>query len=706
MRRGISTGRMQTVVLFMLAGFIVVAFRAQYLSVTVADEHLARGAWRTVSVVDVEGPRGGIVDRDGRPLAESVLAYSLILDPRHFFLHERDRLPALERIVAGRGRLDPDRLAAWATAEVASLPRSFIVERQVPPIEAEQLMADLRAERVSALYLMPEYRRVYPQRTLAGHTVGFTQHLGGQGLAGMERTFDADLQGRRLSWTVERDISRRPFLRDEAPDLASAAGHTVVLTLDIPLQRHVERELARTVAEYEAESGVVIVSRPGTGEILAMASWPPVDPNRGQREPQDAWLHPAVARVYEPGSTAKSFTFAMAFERSIIDHDTEIDTANGRLRVGGHWVRDIRREPSLPAWRAMALSSNIASLRIGMEIPAADFRAGLVDFGFGARPGTGLPGESAGLLRRTPWRDIEHANIAFGHGYAASPLQLHMATAAIANGGVRMRPWLVRSVVDTAGEPVHEFGPETAVRVVSREAAEQTTRTLIAATRGDGTGVRAAIPGFAVAGKTGTGELFNPETGQYEEDVLASFAGFAPAESPEVVVTVQILRPNRDIGYFGGVVAAPLFSRVTAEALRTLGVFPDPPAADPSAAGRPPSRDGAIAGTAEPPDQPAPSDADVLDQLAEGQGPVVFDAPRPRGSMRVPDLLGLPAWQAVARATDEGWDVELEGAGRVASQQPPPGERTPEPGTLVLLLTGDHDSPQGAAPESRAEVGP
>lgn len=683
----VSDARMHTVVSVLLIGFIVVAFRAQHLSVTVAEENRARGGWRTVSTVEVEGPRGPVVDRAGRALAESVLAYTLVVDPRHFFTHERDRLPELVRLVGGRGRLTQERLDTWARMEVRELPRSFVVERRLSPARAQELMSALGGVRISALYLLPEYQRVYPQRSVAGHTVGFVQRTGGEGLAGVERTWNEALQGRTVSWTVERDVTRRAFLWDEPPDLSRAAGHTVELSLDLGLQRYVEQVLTNTVQRYEAESGVVIVSRPQSGELLAMAAWPPVDPNLAHGDNPEAWLHPGVAQAWEPGSTAKSFTFAMAFERGLIGQDTMIDTGNGRVRVGGHWVRDVRREASLPAWRVMALSSNIGSLRIGMQIDPPAFREGLVAFGFGSRPGTGLPGETAGLLRRTPWREIEHANIAFGHGFAASPLQVHMATAALANDGVRMRPILVRRVLDAAGEPVEVFGPVEVGRVVSAQAARETVRTLIAATQPDGTGVRAAVPGFVVAGKTGTGELFNPETGRYEQEYLSSFAGFAPAEDPQVVVTVQVVRPNKRIGYFGGVVAAPLFAEVAAESLRHLGIVPSP-------------ADGAT--SLESLARIQPTGAAVPDQgLAEssvasldGDGPIEVDAARPVGP-RMVDLRGRTAWEVMHLAGEEGFTVHLVGSGRVLHQWPEPGAPLEDGGVVRVELGGVSDRGRG-----------
>lgn len=668
------TWRLLVVVACMMGAFVAVTLKSYYLQVVVAAEHLERGDWRHLTERIVEAPRGTIVDADGRELAQSLHAPSLVFDPRFFFMHEADRAPELLHVLRDLEYFDQERFDAWSVANPTELPQYFLLERRMWPVRAEAYLDELRAAGIRSVYPIPEYRRVYPYRELAGHTVGMVSTDGRQGVSGVERVLDDMLRGGEVRWQVLRDSDRRSYLLEEPPDVRDAAGATVTLTLEAPLQRFVEDALSDTIEHFNAESGVVVVSRVATGEVVAMASWPPFNPNTLGESDDVAWSNPAVAHVFEPGSTAKIFTFAAAFDAGLLSLNEDIDCHGGRLSIGGYQISDTHRDHLVPAWQVMQHSSNIGAIEIGMRMSQQQHFDYLRAFGFGERSGGGFAGEAAGFIPRPRWAEVGHATISFGHGFNLTPLQLNMATAAIANDGVLMTPIIVREVRDVQGNVLLVNEPTPRRRVVSDEAADLTRRALETVVEQDGTGTRAAVEGFRVAGKTGTAELIDPETGRYVHEYLSSFTGFVPSDAPEFAITVMISRPDRSIGYYGGAVAAPLFREVAAEALTLEGVFPEGGTATTLATPAP-----RVAPAAEPTADMAP----LVERSDVAQGRA-WEAPLVPGV--TPDLRGRWVMEAVSRASASGATLRVHGAGRIVRQEPAPLAPVPDSGVIEVWL--------------------
>ena len=652
--------RLAIVSAFFLAGFVVLLVRAWFLHVVLAEEHLERGGWRTVSDVRVVTPRGGIYDRRGAPLAESVESRHLVLDVRHLFGTSRDRLAAFEALVAGLDGYDSAQFREWAASPLDELTRNHTLARHLSPEAAADIQREARRIGVISLRAERVYRRIYPAGELAGNLVGFVDRDGVQGRAGVEAGMNQLLSGSEITYQVQRDRSRDPYLFEQLPDFAAARGAGVALTIDGRLQGYVENVLARTVERYNAQEAMAVVSDVRTGELLSIGTWPPFDPRTPFDHPEDRiWVSHALGHAYEPGSTCKIFTFAAALNEGLIEYDTPIDCEGGEVYIDEERVRDTHREDVIPAWKVLQVSSNIGALKMGLAMEDDVHEGYLRAFGFGSAPALGVSGTANGLLVPGPWIDIVQANMSFGHGFSASIVQVNLATATVANDGLRMRPMLVREIQHGDGR-VERIEPESIAQVVRPEVARQVTQALeMVVHHEDGTGQRAAIPGQRVAGKTGTANLVDMERGGYLREYLASFTGYFPAEAPRWAITVWVLRPDTSIGFYGGEVAAPVFRRIGEEVLRLYG-------AD-DLASQAPSVGAAVQAIDPLPVRPAASaDTHAIDA--------------------VPDLSGLRLREAIARLERRGLDVEVHGAGRVLAQRPAPGTVARRGERVVLEL--------------------
>ena len=679
--------RVLAVVVPMLIALIAVAHRASHIANVEAEEVLRRGAWMTQHEVSLQGPRGSIVDRDGRVLAQSLTRYRLALDTRHFFQHHGEHWPVLQALLLAHDLADPARMHGWTRARAEELPRYVALRGEFSEDEVREMLAPLRAHGIRSVYPEARHQRAYPHEAVAGHVLGFARPDQQEGNAGIEFALNDALQGRWVTYTVHRDAARRAYLMADVPDLRHAQGDEVVLTLDLPLQRLVEQELAATVDHHGAQGGSVIVSVPDTGEILAMASWPPVDPNHARRFPLSAWQNPAVSHAYEPGSTGKVFTAAIALEQGIATPSSSWNGHHGRYRAAGHLFSDTKPQGWMDMVRAMQISSNIVFVQVGLRMQDVVLREGLTRFGIGQQPRSGLPGETAGLLRATPWREIERANVSFGHGYAISAMQLHRAICVVANRGVDVPQRIVRGT-RSAGGALRLVETPAPRRVLSEAVAEQTHELIASVSQGDGTGRRAAVPGYTVAGKTGTAEMFNAQLGRYEDAFVASFTGYVEGEGPLLAITVMVVRPSAGNGHTGGSVAAPLFGRVARHGLQRLGQ-PMAPAA------------------AQPPRQAQSPEAQSVGDTGEGGAALAAGASDaaiiPAGSevVTVPATQGMPVRQAALALHGAGLVARVQGVGRVATSVPPAGQRVVAGTHVVLTL----ETPQTALREARQSRG-
>lgn len=530
-----------------IAGVTVQLVRVQTVR---APSLQAESRSQAVHQVRVPAIRGAILDRSGAPLAVSTPVPSVYALPQEV-VASPDQLRRLAAVL--------ERDAGELRQRLASSSPFVYLERQVPPQVAERV----KALGLPGVATVREYRRYYPAGEVAAHLVGFAG-VDGHGLEGVELAFDETLSGRPGKRLVERDALGRDIrtLRVTRP---VEPGRALRLSIDGRLQYTAYQAVKEAVRRHGAKAGMAVVLDPETGEVLALVNVPSYNPNHLDGTTAARRRNRAVTDALEPGSIFKPFNVAAALEAGLVDPETMINCEEGLMRVGGNRVHDSHPLGRVTVRKVIQKSSNIGAAKIALEQDNDQLWRQLRDFGFGLRPGSGFPGETRGILhppRR--WQRFDRATLGFGHGIAVSALQVARAYATLANGGVR-RPVSLQRVAaeaEVAGE-----------RVLSRETARQVKRMLNLVVSPEGTGQRAAVPGFRVAGKTGTAQ--KPGPGGYQEGkYLASFAGFAPVNDPSLVTVVMLDEPDEP--YYGGVVAAPVFRRIMAQGLRLRRVQPDP----------------------------------------------------------------------------------------------------------------------------------
>jgi cell division protein FtsI (penicillin-binding protein 3) len=612
------------------------------------ERQASRQSERTINL---DPRRGAIVDRSGHPLAVSVDAESIYAVPQD--------IEDAAGTAAALGRaLSLDAAARKELQATLEKTRAFVwVRRKVDPTVARAV----RALQLDGVGFLTENRRYYPQRELAAHVIGYVG-LDNTGMSGIEYAFENAIRGHAATVLIRTDARRRALDHTEKP---STEGHTVVLTIDEPIQHVVERELERSVQETGSIAGVAVVMDPRTGEILALANRPTFNPNKFGAYPSSRWRNRAVADAYEPGSMFKIITAAAGLEEKVVDPDEMIDCGHGFLEVAGIRINDHKVFDQLSFRDVMAKSSDVGVARVAQRLGRDNFNRYLRHFGFGAATGVELPGESGGLLRPlNRWSALSLPTLSFGQEIGVTALQMTAAVAAVANGGYLMKPTIIRQIEDREGRVVRE-ARATAVRRVLDPATTDRLTDILRGVVLKGTGHRAAIPGYAVAGKTGTAQKVEPG-GKYSMiDHVASFVGFVPASRPALVVLVSLDTPKGPANE-GGDVAAPLFARIAEPALRRLAVPPDDPDRVLRATG-PPGDDVHLAAY-----EPVPA--------ASPTGPAE------PGFM--PDLRGTSAREGATSAARLGLIVELKGSGRVVKQAPEPGAEIEAGMTCVLQLGG------------------
>jgi cell division protein FtsI (penicillin-binding protein 3) len=421
--------------------------------------------------------------------------------------------------------------------------------------------------------MVMEGRRFYPKGPLLAHVLGFVG-MDGIGLEGLERRYETQLHGEKRMTILQRDaLGRTVFpkgLREQVP----AAGHALTLTIDEVIQYIAEKELEQAVDHSRAKSGTIIVLEPQSGAILAMAVSPRFDPNAVAALTADRWRNRALTDTYEPGSTMKVVVAAAALEERVMMPGSMLFGENGRMTVASTTIHDHEKLGWMTFAEMIQKSSNIGAAKTGMLLGESRLYRYLQAFGFGQRTDVDLPGEVAGLLKSPrEWGRRSLASISMGQEVGVTPLQMVSAVAAIANDGVLMKPYVVSGMRDQKGQFVKETVPHVKRRVVSPVTA-RTLTTILEGVVTSGTGTKAAIPGFRVAGKTGTAQKVDPRTGAYSSALsVGSFVGFVPADSPRLAMIVVIDEPQGEA--WGGVVAAPVFRRVGEQVLTYLGVSRD-----------------------------------------------------------------------------------------------------------------------------------
>lgn len=708
-----SSIKVRLVASAMMLGVAVLLWRSWQLQIVSGTRYDDAARRQALTSARITAKRGVIKDRNGAELAISVDVDSIFAEPRR--ISEPSKVAQKLGPILG---VSPSKLVKRLSSNKAFV----FLRRRVSPAVAEKI----RALNLTGIGTQPEPQRFYSSRELGAHVLGFIDGEG-HGRAGVEKTFDEGLRGKSYEVPGLRDALGNKALVEGFVPQAVLEGDDLILTIDRTIQHAAEVELASAVESSGGTAGVAIVMRPHHGEILALASYPTFNPNNLSGSGANEHLNRSVSAVYEPGSTLKMVTISAALEDGLVDQQAKIDCENGRWAVGGRTIRDDKHKYGLlTISEVMKFSSNICSAKIGMLLGREKLHAWLARFGFGAPTGIELPGELGGLLRPAQsWRDIELANVSFGQGLSVTPLQIARAAAVIANGGELVEPHLLLATVDKAGRE-QPYVPKKPERVIDPATAEAVTRMMIEVTEKGGTAEAAAIPGFLVAGKTGTAQKIDPVTKAYSRALyVASFVGFVPADRPEVLVLVLVDEPKKSI--YGGVVAAPAFKAIATAALSGLSIFPEDAAArDAFVASHRPAAPAKAASAVEAAvsDKPLVAalspkaralleaeeenepEARAVPSAASAQAPEAWAASlgpaegEPEVASRrgkageerrkMPNFAGLALSEVLNRSAEVLCDLVLSGTGRVVSQSPRAGAAL-EPGQrceLVLSPSG------------------
>ena len=546
----------------LMLGFAIVLFRLFTLQVLQAAELTVKAERQHRKAVTVEGERGAIYDRRGKVLAINVEVPSVFGVPASL-----DDPSAVARDLGRILHVRVDEIEKKLKQE-----RSFVwIARKLDPEQGRRL----EGMPLEGIGIVMEGRRFYPKGPLMSHVLGFAG-MDGQGLEGIERRYDPYLRGEKQMVVLQRDALGRTVFPKGLNEQGPAAGHSVTLTIDEVIQYIAEKELEEAVAASGAKGGIVIVMEPRTGAILAMALTPRFDPNAVRAISADRWRNRVLTDVYEPGSTMKVFVAAAALEEKVMTPGTLVFGEYGRLAVANTVIHDHDKLGWMTFAQVLQHSSNIGMVKTALTLGDNRVHRYLRAFGFGERTEIDLPGETPGLVKEPrDWGRRSLASIAIGQEIGITPLQLITAVSVIANGGWLMKPYVVSEIRDGGGQVVFQAVPQVRRRPISPETAQALTGILESAVL-RGTGSRSAIPSYRVAGKTGTAQKVDPETGVYSPTLfVGSFAGYVPADDPRLAILVVIDEPQ--VESWGGVVAAPVFRRVAEQALPYLGVMSQQP---------------------------------------------------------------------------------------------------------------------------------
>lgn len=543
-------GRARVLLAGLGVAFIAVVARAAYLQTMHTDYLQNQGASRYARTLELPAHRGVITDRNGEQLAISTAMESVWATPALAKL-DGQQIAQLSRILGVSSGELKDKLDSS---------RDFVyLKRHLKPDAAERVVQ----MRLPGISLKREYRRFYPAADVTGHLIGFTD-VDDKGQEGLELVYQQQLAGKAGTRHVIQDRLGR-VVEDGQGGREPVEGQDLQLSIDSRLQYMAYRELKAAVARHEARGGGIVVLDVKSGEVLAMANFPTYNPNDRATRTPDSARNRAITDLFEPGSTLKPFTVAAALEAHMVSPQTTVQTSPGYLQVGSARIHDAHPAGLLTVSQVIQRSSNVGVAKIALALPKQQLWGVLSAVGFGVSPHVNFPGEAGGRLRDYQrWRPIEQATLAYGHGISVSLLQLARAYTIFAGDGVLQSVSLLKR--DAAVEGVRVLSPGTA------NAVRNMLETVV---QPGGTAVRAQVSGYRVAGKTGTAHKL--QGASYSSDrYVSSFVGMAPASDPRLIVAVMLDEPRKG-GYYGGVVAAPVFSAVMGESLRALSVTPDAP---------------------------------------------------------------------------------------------------------------------------------
>ncbi len=540
-------------------GFSVLAVRLVQLHVLRHEELRAEVARVHGQVVHRQGRRGDIRDCRGNLLANSLSTHIVTADPQ----------VAAPQAVTIAQQLAP--LLGMSESElVLKLTRGGRYVRLKPKVDIETAQK-IRALKLKGIGFEDQFARSYPTGVLAAHVVGFVnaEHHGVQGI---EAAMDDYLQGHAGYEVIERDRKGREIRAWRTEGISPRDGYHVVLTIDQVIQHIAETELDKAMAAHRPRGGVIIVTRPKTGEILAMSSRPTFDLNRPGNCSPDARRNRCISDVAEPGSTFKIAVVAGALNEGVVSLDDRFDCENGAFVYAGRVLHDAHPYGVLSVIEILFHSSNIGASKVALRMGAPRVYKYVRSFGFGRKTGVALPGEVSGIAHPlSKWTKLSITRIPMGHEIAVTPLQMLMAMNAVGNGGRLMRPLMVKEVLDGDGAPVAQYRPQAVAQVIQPRASILMTSALRKVVEPGGTAPKAAVKGYDVAGKTGTAQKI--ENGQYVNRYYSSFIGYLPAGDPEISILVSLDDPTVG-GYYGGTVAGPVFREVAEKVAQYLGIPP------------------------------------------------------------------------------------------------------------------------------------
>ena len=541
--------------------FLVVAaliVRLASLQILQHETLLAKSEKQYVGTVETQFGRGVIYDRNLNELAQNIEVESVYANPSEILNRK-----AAARVLSKTLNLDRNKVYKKISSK-----RDFVWIKRKGDLEG---IAKLKEADLQGIGFLPEQKRFYPKRELAANVLGFVG-VDNQGLAGVEHAHQSRLKGTTIRRVTERDAKGRSIQPPESLRDSSRKSFDLVLTLDEVIQFTAEYHLKKQVERFKADSGMAVVMDPRTGEIYAMANVPQFNPNNYRAFSQHIWKNNIVAGSYEPGSIFKPIVAAAALDKGLARPHDIYFCENGKLKIGKANIGEASDHKF--GWMTMsdiiAKSSNIGAIKIAQQVGKKPFYEYIRKFGFGEKSGLSLPGESAGQLKdQKSWSNLSLASISFGHEIAVTPIQMVTAMSAIANGGMLMEPHIIKTLIKD-GEVVEKFGPRKIRRVISQKTSMQMVEILKSVVK-NGTGKKAALDGFDVAGKTGTAQKYNMETRSYSStEFISSFIGFVPADSPRLVILVMIDNPKGL--HWGSVVSAPVFQKIAKKALRYLDI--------------------------------------------------------------------------------------------------------------------------------------
>ena len=670
----LSIRRTMFVAAFVVFWILGISARLVYLQVSKHEKLVARAHQQQQDAIPLNPSRGGLLDRQERELARTIDTTSVFIAPDEFRRDNKDTDAQIQATID----CTAENLAAVLGLEKQSVVaqisdarnngRRFIwLARRIEPDKAQQL----EALNLIGVHTRKEPKRFYPNGSLAANVLGFVG-LDGNGLAGIEQVYNEKIVGEPGTVFIEKDSLGRAY---ESTELPGRPGQTVVLTIDQSIQYQAEAALTTAIQQTGAKAGTAIVLDPHSGDILALANAPTFDPNDVAAAAPAARANWALQNFYEPGSTFKIVAFSAAIEKGLAKPDDHIDCQMGSITVAKRLIHDHKKFGNLTLTEALAKSSNVAAIKLGLRVGDPTMYEFIRRFGFGSRTGIELPGETPGVLRPVErWQPSSIGSIAMGQEIGVTPLQVVAAFGALANDGVRIAPHIVREIRSSAGVVTYRPNPEQH-RVLSRETAKA-LRGMLEDVTLNGTAKKAQLDGYTAAGKTGTAQKIDPKTRTYSKTkFVGSFVGFAPVNDPAVVIIVVIDEPTG--AYHGGDVAAPVFRQIAEQILPEMGVMPDTQFKGSEL----------IAGPA-----PTPSEKNILKQSendarldavrestmprvdTRDRGGEVVYAVATTNSIVMPDLRGRSVRDVARTCVRLGMQVEARGeGGRVVAQAPEAG---------------------------------